>query len=349
MALVQVGRASVGAAVRGRLAAGGCNRRHHARPTAARSLSGVGVGLVGLPMDLNTSFSQGPADAPAAIRTALASDHWNAYTERGLDVSGVVRDCGDAFAHNLDYDGGPAHDPVARQQAMVAGIADKCDSLSKERLAPIFLGGDHSVTCAAITALRGDVGAGDRPMDILLFDAHPDLYDDLDGNRYSHASPFARLMESRQELRLGRLVQVGIRTANAHQRQQARRFGVDTIPAMDLQHVLRQGARNRLVFRNPVYISIDIDVLDPACAPGVSHIEPGGITTRQLIDLLHSIEPLAGVVGGDVVELNPATDVRDVTAITAAKVVKELAGIVSAHPYRLQDENASEDGGWSVW
>jgi arginase len=142
---------------------------------------------------------------------------------------------------------------------------------------------------------------------------HPDLYDEFEGNRLSHACPFARICE---EGLVRRLVQVGIRTMNGHQRQQAERFGVEVI---DMRAWAR-GARPEL--SGPLYISLDIDGIDPAFAPGVSHREPGGLTVREVIALIQNAP--GPIVGADVVELNPDTDVDGVTAVVAAKLTKEL-------------------------
>jgi arginase family enzyme len=157
--------------------------------------------------------------------------------------------------------------------------------------------------------------------DILHFDAHPDLYDELDGNRRSHASPFARIMEGGHARRL---VQVGIRTLNRHCRDQATRFGVEIIEARHFSDTWRPR------FDRPLYVSIDIDALDPAFAPGVSHHEPGGLTVRQLINILADLD--TPIIGGDVVELNPARDINGMTAVVAAKLVKELAAAMAANP-----------------
>ena len=151
---------------------------------------------------------------------------------------------------------------------------------------------------------------------ILHVDAHPDLYDSFDGDRLSHASPFARIME---EKLARRLVQVGIRTMTPHQREQAERFGVEVVEMQNW----RPDLVSELDLGGDVYVSIDLDGLDPACAPGVSHQEPGGLSTRDGLRLLHSI---AGrIIGADVVEYNPERDVGDMTARVAAKLVKELA------------------------
>jgi arginase family enzyme len=116
-----------------------------------------------------------------------------------------------------------------------------------------------------------------------------------------------------------RLVQVGIRTLNRHTREQAERFGVEVVEMrhFDAGAVPIPGA--------PLYISIDLDGFDPAFAPGVSHHEPGGLTVRDVLQVLHRIR--TPIVGADVVELNPSRDLNGVTATLAAKLVKELAAL----------------------
>ena len=156
-------------------------------------------------------------------------------------------------------------------------------------------------------------------LSLLHFDAHPDLYDEFGGNRFSHACPFARIMEAGLA---SRLVQVGIRTATAHQRVQAARFGVEMIEMRDFRDGLA------LRFDGPVYVTFDLDGLDPAFAPGVSHREPGGLSTRQAVDVIQRLE--GEVIGGDVVELNPHMDSSGMTAMVAAKLVKEIASRIGA-------------------
>ena len=147
------------------------------------------------------------------------------------------------------------------------------------------------------------------------FDAHPDLYDEFEGSRFSHACPFARIMEERLAKRL---VQIGIRTMTAHQREQAMRFGVQVVPMSTLP------AYDRLKIDGPVYVSFDLDVLDPAFALGISHREPGGMTVREAIAHVHAIA--GAIVGADIVEYNPAQDISGMTATVAAKIAKEILG-----------------------
>jgi len=258
------------------------------------------IRLIGLPTDVNSSFLRGPARAPAHIRAALFSDAGNPASESGLEIGReiAIDDVGD-----LPLDEGPQDD--ARIEAAVRAALSNGET-------PILLGGDHAVTYPILRAIAAHHG----PVSILHFDAHPDLYDELGGNRRSHASPFARVME---EGLATRLVQVGIRTLNAHQREQAARFLVEIVPMRDFSPAAVP------IPAGPLYISIDLDGLDPAHAPGVSHHEPGGLTVRQLLDVLARVE--GPVVGADVVELNPDRDINGMTATVAAKLVKELCAL----------------------
>ena len=113
-----------------------------------------------------------------------------------------------------------------------------------------------------------------------------------------------------------RLAQIGIRTLNAQQKEQAERFGVEIFE-------MREWSLDKLpVFTGPLYISLDMDALDPAFAPGVSHHEPGGFSTRELLTIIQQLE--GNIVGADIVEYNPVRDVVGVTAMTAVKLLKEL-------------------------
>jgi len=258
------------------------------------------VRLIGLPTDSHSSFLRGAAAAPPAIRAAFYSDHGNMASECGLEIGDGIEF---ADAGDLPLDESP--DDVERIQH-AAEAAARADFL------PLFLGGDHMVTFPVVAGLAAVHG----PLNILHFDAHPDLYDDYGGDPLSHASPFARIMES--GLAAG-LVQVGIRTLNGHCREQAERFGVSIVEMRDFR------ADSVPIPGAPLYISIDLDALDPAFAPGVSHHEPGGLSTRDLLSVVHRVT--GPIVGADVVEYNPSRDINGVTAVVAAKLIKELAAL----------------------
>ncbi len=253
--------------------------------------------LVGIPWDEMSSFLRGAAEAPPLIRAALFSEASNSFSESGKDVTReLIHDAGDIEA--------------TTGEAMLERIEAAISALLGQGFKPISLGGDHAVTYPILRAFARRY----RRLSILHFDAHPDLYDNFEGNRYSHACPFARIME---EGLVERLVQVGIRTMTDHQRQQVERFGVEVIEMRDYRDDWP------IDFDTPVYISFDIDGLDPAFAPGVSHREPGGLSSRQAINTILNLN--AEIVGADIVEFNPRMDVARLTETVCAKLVKEIA------------------------
>lgn len=256
------------------------------------------LAIIGIRYDENSSFTKGAADAPPQIRAALRSDAWNLTSENGTDLAG----------DSIFFDAGDI-EPVAGSE-MFALIENSVHTLIADGLMPISLGGDHSITYPIVRAFARKY----KDLSILHFDAHPDIYDSFQGNRNSHASPFARIME---EKLAKRLVQVGIRTFTADQREQVRKFSVESIEMRNLI------GNMQLEFDSPVYISFDIDALDPAFAPGVSHREPGGLSTRQAIDLIQRLK--GKVVGADIVEFNPRMDPLHVTGTVCAKLFKEIA------------------------
>lgn len=254
--------------------------------------------LLGIPFDAQSSYLRGAAEAPSKIREALGCDASNHWTETGVDLSvpGIYEDRGDF--EFLEADAFPA-------------IERGVDEIIRQGKRPVCLGGDHSITYPIVKA----VARKHSGLTIFHFDAHPDLYDEFEGNRLSHACPFARIMESGLAKRL---VQVGIRTINRHQREQAKRFGVEVVEMPALP------AHDRLKAAGPVYITFDMDVLDPAFAPGISHREPGGMSVREAIAHLHAVE--GEIVGADLVEFNPVRDVDGMTATVASKLLKEILG-----------------------
>jgi agmatinase len=262
-------------------------------------MAGATPTLIGIPWDVHSSFMRGAAEAPPLVRRALFSTASNTWSELGVDVGapGRLADAGDLDLPDSDDVLGVIEEAVRR---LIDGGG-----------APLAIGGDHAVTYPIVRA----VAQRHPGLTILHVDAHPDLYDEFEGNRLSHACPFARIME---EGLAKRLVQVGIRTMTGHQREQAQRFGVETI---DMR---AWAAAVRPVLAGPVYVSIDLDGLDPAFAAGVSHREPGGLSVRDVIGLVHAL-PFPPV-GADIVEFNPGQDRLGLTAHVAAKLVKELAG-----------------------
>ncbi|MGF1670629.1 MAG: agmatinase [Balneolaceae bacterium] len=257
------------------------------------------IALRGIPYDANSSYLKGTADAPEKIRKVMHSGSTNLFTESGFELKSDINliDAGDL--------------ELSSESEFPEKIKEDIQKLLETYDRILILGGDHSITYPVIQVYTEHY----KDLTILHFDAHPDLYDSFDGKRYSHASPFARIME---EKKVKRLIQAGIRTLNDHQREQAEKFEVEIIDMKNRDKL------KELQFEGPVYLSLDLDVLDPGCAPGVSHHEPGGYQVRELIDLIQNLK--FNLVGADIVEYNPARDLQDMTAMVAVKLLKELAG-----------------------
>jgi arginase len=261
----------------------------------------IKLSVLGIPNDDNSSFMKGASEAPDLIRRELHSDAYSIWSETGVDFSvpGRLMDHGD-----IRFDG--TADPWDLIEQNVERVMSSGDPL-------ICLGGDHAITHPVLRAVR----RRHANLTILHIDAHCDIYHAYQGNPRSHASPFARIMEERLA---DRLIQVGIRTVNDQHHYQIKRFGVEVIDAA------RWGEKLRLDITTPVYISLDMDGLDPAYAPGVSHREPGGLSTRQVIDLIHTLDQ--PIVAADIVEFNPRCDISNLTAVVAAKLLKEIGGMM---------------------
>lgn len=258
------------------------------------------VGLIGICSDTNSTYLRGAAEGPVAIRRALHCGSSNLCSEPGVDLGSHP-----GFVDLGDWEVGESAEEFLAIESHITDITSRGGI-------PLVLGGDHAITYPVMRAIHAAHG----PVNVLHLDAHPDLYDDYEGNPFSHASPFARVLERGL---VGRLVQVGIRTLNTHLRQQVERFGVEVheMKDLDLNGVIEST-------NGPLFISIDLDVLDPAFAPGVSHHEPGGMSVRDVITLIQQVN--GPVIGADIVELNPSRDTNDMTAMVAAKLVKEIAG-----------------------
>jgi arginase len=257
------------------------------------------IKLLGIPFDNNSSFLKGPAMAPPRIRLMDTDGSANAFAESVTEIANGKNytDAGDMSFTDID------------PEAVYNKIKTRVQQELKDGSKLICFGGDHSVSYPVIEAHAAQY----KGLHVLHLDAHADLYDNFDNNPYSHASPFARLMEKKL---LGSLTQVGIRTLNTHQQEQAAKFGVRIIEMKNFQ-------LNFIKTLNaPLYISLDLDVLDPAFAPGISHHEPGGMTTRELINIIQSID--VNIVGADIVEYNPIRDINNMTAMVAYKLFKEL-------------------------
>jgi agmatinase len=251
------------------------------------------ITLQGILYDEKSSFLKGPALAPPKIRSLFMSPSANYFAENGWEIAPEIFDDKGDFEIDTYFD--------------IENFTFKNLKNSKHLLT---LGGDHSITYPLIKAFNRIHGR----VDVIHIDAHADLYDIFEGDKFSHACPFARIME---EKLVNRLVQIGIRTLSTHQREQSEKYGVETIEMRQIHKA------TSLELENPVYISLDMDALDPAYAPGVSHLEPGGLSTREVLNIIQAIN--VPILGADIVEYNPTRDINDITGMVCAKLIKELA------------------------
>lgn len=259
------------------------------------------IKILGIPFDANSSYLRGAAAGPSKIRALFHCESSNYWIQTGLDLKAFSnwQEIGDISFQN--------DDPIEAFHL----IEDSIANLIQNGNQVISLGGDHSIAYPIIKAHAAKY----NDLHLLQIDAHGDLYDHFEGNKYSHACPFARIME---ENLCSSLTQIGIRTLNQHQKEQAERFDVKIIEMKDFD------SSTKLALQGPLYISLDLDAFDPAFAPGVSHHEPGGFNTREILQLIDQID--VPIIGADIVELNPNRDVQDMTAMLAAKLLKEILG-----------------------
>jgi agmatinase len=280
------------------------------------------VGIVGIPFDSGTSYRSGARFGPAAIRAG--SKLLRPY-HPGLDVlpwaGHQVADAGDIACNPFDI-----REAVASIEAGARSLADRVDRL-------VVLGGDHTVALPMLRALHARRG----PVALVHFDAHLDTWDTYFGMPFTHGTPFRRAFEEGLLVR-DRSVHVGIRGplyASTDLAEDAA-MGFAVLSTADVARVgvdeIVARVRER-VGDTPVYLSVDIDVLDPAHAPGTGTPEPGGLTTRELQFILRGLDGL-DLAGGDVVEVAPAYDHAELTALAAANVAYEYLGLFARTPGR---------------
>ncbi|RMG49575.1 MAG: agmatinase [Acidobacteria bacterium] len=265
--------------------------------------------FVGLPSDGQSSYRRGCAAGPERVRRAYDGRSYHATTELGVNLAGQIVDLGDWA-------------PQGTWAETKESYRHRAAALFRAGRIPFFVGGDHAVTVPIVEALA----VLGQPVHLVQIDAHPDLYPQFDGDPYSHACVAARFLEMEH---IASVTQIGIRTLNHVQAEQAARFAsrLEIQRARDCHGSLRHP--QHLQQEALVYMTIDLDGFDPAFAPGVSHPVPGGLTSRQVLDFIQGAR--WKLVGMDVVELNPDLDVRDQTAILAARLLHEGMGYAVAH------------------
>src|SRR5215208_6536716 len=299
--------------------------RTFARLPTPEQVERVEVAVLGAPFDSAATFRAGARFGPAAIREA--SLLLRPYNER-LDIApfaaAQIADAGDAPASPIGVEEGHAAIEAAARELTDAGAC------------VVGLGGDHSV---ALPLLRA-AAAAHGPLSLLQLDAHTDTWDSYFGARYTHGTIFRRAVEegivdARASL------QIGLRGSlySASDMDDNRELGFATLLAREFDDVGVTGALELAAgrLRSPVYVTVDIDVLDPAFAPGTGTPEAGGLTSRELLALLAGLASLdLELAGADVVEVSPPYDPSGITAVAAANAAYELLGVMA--------RSASSDG-----
>jgi agmatinase len=284
-----------------------------ARCPATRDLSQADVAIVGVPMDMATLYRTGARFGPRAIRDAsgqLRPHHWEAdRLEPPFDTLRVI-DYGD-----LDVFPGYIEQSVGHIQAELAPIFDA-------GVFPVVLGGDHSTTLPVLRACAAKHGR----LSLVHFDAHPDYWPPASPERPIHHGTTFRLAAEEGLIDPASSVQIGIRgSLSANLIPEARAAGFHLLTADELA---RRGVAATLadiqrIARPPVYVSLDIDSVDPAFAPGTGTPEVAGLTSREIMDLVRGLRGLS-IVAFDVVEVAPAYDSAEITALLAANLVYEF-------------------------
>jgi len=277
------------------------------------------VVIIGAPIDSGTSFRSGAKFGPQAIRGTDYLGHDGERPHMALRTDGLkdlkVVDAGDLLM--------PPDDLVKALKM----LEEATEKITASGAIPLVLGGDHSITSADVVGIAKKVGWGKVSM--IHFDAHADTGDTQNGSLVGHGTPMRRLIES-GAVRGDRFLQLGLRgywpepaTLDWMRDQKMRSYEMTEIHHRGLKAVLDESFATLTDDCEGVFLSVDIDVVDPGMAPGTGTPEPGGMTSRELLEAVRRICFELPIVGIDVVEVAPAFDSSDITAMLANRVVLE--------------------------
>jgi agmatinase len=274
------------------------------------------VGIVGVPFDIGTSYRPGARFGPIGIRQAARTlRNWNPVMEIAPFGAQQVVDAGDVACSTFVIDDA------------IATIDEAATELTTDGGRLVTLGGDHTIAYPLLRAAHRRHG----PMALVHFDAHVDTYDTYMGAPFTHGTPFRRAAEDGLFVR-DHSMHVGIRGSKYGPEDLAEDagFGFTTIGTWEIETIGIAGYVERILDRvgdRPLYLSIDIDVLDPAFAPATGTPEAGGFTSRELLGILRGLRGLH-LVGADIVEVAPVYDHAEITSIAAANVAYELVSLM---------------------
>ncbi len=296
-----------------------------ADPDDPASWAGAAAAIIGAPFDGGTSHRSGCRFGPQAIRLTDYLPHDGSRPSLALGVDPLI-DLGVVDLGDVEMPSGETERSLARLEARVTAVATA-------GVLPVVLGGDHTIALPDVTGVARHVGWG--RVAVIHFDAHADTGDTQMGSLYGHGTPMRRLIES-GACRGDRFFQVGLRgywpepeTLDWMAAQGMRSFEMGEIVARGLDAVLDEALERATDECDAIFLSVDVDVVDPGSAPGTGTPEPGGLTSRQLLDAVRRLAmegPLAGI---DVVEVAPPFDHAEITAYLGNRVVLEALGGVA--------------------
>ena len=295
-----------------------------ADPDVVSSWQGAGAVIIGAPFDGGTSHRSGCRFGPQAIRTTDYLSHDGSRPSLALGVDGLV-DLGVVDLGDVEMPSGDTETSLQRLERRVRMVAEA-------GVFPVILGGDHTIALPDVTALAHAVGWG--RVSVIHFDAHADTADIQFGSLHGHGTPMRRLIES-GACRGDRFIQIGLRgywpepeTLDWMAQQGMRSFEMGEITSRGLDAVLDEAFALAMDDCDAVFLSVDVDVVDPGSAPGTGTPEPGGLTSRQLLDAVRRVAMELPLVGMDVVEVSPPYDHAEITAYLGNRIVLEaLSGL----------------------
>ena len=288
------------------------------RAPLADSLDDVDIGLVGVPYDGALSCRPGARHAPREVRNESSLMRAiNHVTKVNPFELCRIADVGDVPFTKL----------LEGVEASFGEIEAFIAQLVAHNIVPISVGGDHSISFPILRAI-----AKDGPVALIHFDAHTDTWDQFQGSKFNHGSPFRRAHEENL-IDASKTVQIGIR--GAQNTAEGWEYSLETgMRVMFIEEVMERGTKaiieetKEIVGDTPVYLTFDVDCLDPVYAPGTGTPECGGLTTAQALDMLKNLRGL-NYIGGDVVEISPPFDLGGLTSLAGATILYEITCLVA--------------------
>ena len=298
-----------------------CNKQDLFFGAHTLNKNSANLAVLGVLWDHSSSYRKGSAEGPTYIRKATASQLYNPFSENGFNIKAnwQIFDCGDVKINSFS------------SSDFIENIYTKIEPLHKQIQNYCFLGGDHLITYFSISALLKACTLNPKKVGLIYVDSHPDLYNKYDNNMYSHACVVRRIIEE-TGLSPGNICQLGIRASTPEQINYIKKKNILMYTTKDLQEMpittivgsIKERFHNRV---EQIYLSVDLDVLDPAFVPGIGNPEPGGLSTAELVRLIQNLHILP-ITFFDLVEINPKYDLNNLTGFTAAKIMKEIFAIL---------------------